>query len=100
MQGRLTLVLCVMALIVYWALGTPAPAAIPPAPIDSAFQAGNEKDVTIAIIESEVFKKAIKEAVKARDVRKGEIGADPSKSLGISPSQAARVRFIQVLQGK
>lgn len=95
-RGHSLFALTILAIIV----SAMTPSAIPPAPIDPAFQTGNEKDVTTAIVESDTFKRAVKEAVKARDVRKGEIGADPRKSIGISPTQAARVRFIEVLQGK
>jgi hypothetical protein len=72
-----------------------APAAIPPSAIDTAFADGDEKAVTDAVVSSAAFKQAVSEAVKARDANKAD-----NKPIGMTPAQAARVRFIEVLQGK
>lgn len=84
---------------VFLALLPSTPAAIQPSPLDAAFSSGDEKAVTDAITSSEQFKRAVSEAVKARDARKTAIQSGAS-AKGLTPEQAARVRFIEVLNSK
>jgi hypothetical protein len=71
-------------------------AAFRPSPLDVAFTVGDEKAVTDAIVNSEQFKRAVGEAVKARDARKATVKDNPK---GATPEQAGRVRFFEVLEG-
>lgn len=76
-----------------------AEGAIQPSPLDAAFKEGDEEEVIKAITESEAFRRAVREAIKARDDRKTAIKLRP-KSLGVTPAQAARVKFLETLEGK
>lgn len=88
-----------LVLVVVFVMILAAEAAVKPSPLDIAFKEGDEEEVTKSIVASEPFKRAVSEAIKARDARKAAVKQRP-KSLGITPAQAARVKFIEVLEGK
>jgi multidrug efflux pump subunit AcrA (membrane-fusion protein) len=75
-----------------------ASAALPPHPLDAVFKdADTEKAVTEALLKSEIYKTAVKEALKAKKKVEEEHKKNP-KLVGPTPDQAARVRFWEVLK--
>lgn len=74
--------------------------ALPPNKLDEVFaDATTEKQLTEALINNEVYKKAIKAALKAKKDAEADQKQNPTKA-GPSPAQAARTTFLKVLSGK
>jgi len=75
----------------------PAIGALPPHPLDGAFQSvRTETDIKNKLLNNELYKKAVKEALKAYQEQDARFKKNP-KLLDASPAQAARVRFLEVL---
>lgn len=69
---------------------------LPPHPLDSAFKADTEKAVGEAITKSDLFKKAVSEALAAK--KKQEEASKKQNLAGPTPAQAARTKFLEVLR--
>ena len=71
--------------------------ALPPHPLDDAFQKGNtERALTNGLLNNKLFQNAVAEALKAKRDREDEFRKNPKLRAG-SPAQAARVKFLEVL---
>jgi len=69
-------------------------------PIDGAFEkGGTEKQMTEALLNDKVFKAAIKAALAAK-MGQEEMKRKKPGIAGPSPAQAARVKFLETLEGK
>jgi len=74
-------------------------AALPPSPLDSPFEkATTEKAVAEGLLNNAQFKKAVKEALKAKQDQEKTIKNTPGFA-GPTPAQAARVAFLKALNG-
>jgi hypothetical protein len=70
--------------------------ALPPHPLDNVFRnAKSEKDVTDKLLDNDLFKRAIREALKAEEKAR----KSPKPVIGPTPEQVARQRFLEVLTG-
>jgi hypothetical protein len=77
-----------------------AVAALPPNPLDGAFKGANSvKEIDEGLLNNAHYQKAVKEALKAKQDREAAIKKNP-KMVGPTPEQAARVRFLAVLNGE
>src|SRR5262245_19108813 len=77
----------------------PGVTALPPHPLDRVFEtAKTEKDVEKALLASDVYKRAVKEALKAKQEQEARFKKD-KKFVGPRLEQAARQKFLEVLTG-
>jgi len=75
----------------------PGIGALPPHPLDGAFEkVRTETDIKNKLLNNELYKKAVKEALKAYQDQEAKFKKD-AKFVGPSPAQAARVTFLEVL---
>jgi hypothetical protein len=75
-------------------------AALPPHPLDSAFEkAKTEKAVNEGLLNNDHFKKAVREALKRKQEQEERFRKNP-KLLDATPAQAARVKFLEVLMSE
>jgi hypothetical protein len=73
-------------------------AALPDHPLDAAFKkAKTEQQLDDAILNNKLYRKAVKEALKRRKEQEQKFKDNP-KLADASPEQAARVKFLEVLQ--
>lgn len=71
--------------------------ALPPHPLDGAFEkAVTEKQLNEALLNDDLYKKAVKEALKAKQAQEKNYKDNP-KFVGASPAQSARQAFLRVL---
>lgn len=76
----------------------PTAGALPPHPLDNAFERANtERDIDNALLNNDLYKKAMTEALKARRAQEEEFRKNP-KLKDASPAQKARLKFLEVLQ--
>lgn len=75
----------------------PAVGALPPNPLDAAFEkATTPKALDEALLNDPVYKAAIQEALKAKRGQEEFYKKNPG-AVGPSPAQAARQKFLEVL---
>src|SRR5262249_37699200 len=78
----------------------PTIAAAPPHPLDTAFEKGHsDRDFIEGLSHNALYKKALKEAVSAKKQREEDFRKNPHL-MAPSPPQAARLRFLEVLNQK
>jgi hypothetical protein len=76
----------------------PKPTALPPHKLDVGFEkASTEKAINDALLNNELYKKAVKEALKAKTAQDAKFKENP-KLQDASPAQAARQEFLEVLR--
>lgn len=68
---------------------------LPPHPLDPAFEKTTEAQIEKAIVESALFRKALKAAAAAKAEREASMKKTP---IGPTPAQAARVAFLRTLE--
>lgn len=74
--------------------------ALPPHPLDNAFERCNsERDLTNALLNNQLYQRAVAEALKAKRAQEAMFKANP-RYVGPSPAQAARVTFLEVLMNE
>lgn len=73
-----------------------AVAALPPHPLDGAFA---RPKITDGLLNNDLFKKAVQEAAKARKEQEERFKKNPGFA-GPTPAQAARMKFLKVLNGE
>src|SRR5205085_12077966 len=71
--------------------------ALPPHPLDKVFEKDTEKAINEGLLNNELYKKAVTEAMKAK-LEQGKKFKDNPKFVGPSPAQAARTKFLEVLR--
>ena len=72
--------------------------ALPPHKLDGAFEkAKTEKAIMEDLMKNDLFKKAVAEALKAKQKREKEMVENP-KILSATPSQAARQKFLEIIR--
>jgi hypothetical protein len=69
---------------------------VPPHPLDGAFKGGTERSITDGLINNDLFKRAVREAL-ARKIEHAQRFKDNPKLRDASPDRAARIRFLEVL---
>jgi hypothetical protein len=69
---------------------------LPPHPLDAVFAANTVKEVKEALLDSELFRKAVKEALKTKVDHEEWVRRHPPVP-GPSSTQLARRRFLEVL---
>jgi uncharacterized protein YbcC (UPF0753/DUF2309 family) len=75
-------------------------AALAPSPLDGAFEkAMNTKEIDEGLLNNDLYKKAVKAALKAKQDQQKRYADDP-KLVGPTPAQAARVAFLEALRGE
>jgi hypothetical protein len=73
--------------------------ALPPSDLDGAFEkATNTREIDEGLLNNALYKKAVAEALKAKQEQQKKYVEDP-KLVGPTPAQAARQRFLEVLEG-
>ena len=74
-----------------------AVAALPPHPLDSAFEKGRTvKEIDEGLLNNEHYAKAVKEALKAKQAQEKRYKEIPNLR-DASPSQVARRKFLEIL---
>lgn len=74
--------------------------ALPPHPLDKVFEkAATEKQINEGLLNDDLFKKAVKEALKAKKEQEQRYKDNPTL-VGASPAQAARVKFLEMLRNE
>jgi hypothetical protein len=73
--------------------------ALPPHPLDDAFKGNDEAAFMKAIQDSQIYRNAVKAALKAKKEQEDKFKKNP-KLRDASPEQAARVKFLKVLSGE
>jgi hypothetical protein len=78
----------------------PAVGALPPHPLDDAFQGvKTERNIYDKLLNNDLYKKAVKEALKAKQEQEVKFKKNP-KLRDASPEQAARRKFLEVLMNE
>jgi hypothetical protein len=76
----------------------PKVGAMAPSPLDKAFdKATTERNIVDNLINNDLFMKAVKAALKAKQDREQAMKKTP---IGPSPAQAARAAFLEALQNE
>lgn len=70
--------------------------ALPPHPLDSVFEGKTERECRNNMLNNALYNKAFKEAIKAKAEQEEKYRKNP-KLRDASPAQAARKRFLEVL---
>ena len=78
----------------------PKVGALPPHPLDSAFErAGSVKGANEGLLNNALFKKAVEEALKAKAEQEKRFRETP-RLMAASPAQVARQKFLEVLMNE
>jgi hypothetical protein len=73
--------------------------ALPPHPLDLVFERANSvKAVNEGLLNNDLFKKAVIEALKAKREQEQRFRDNP-RLMAASPAQAARQKFLEVITG-
>jgi hypothetical protein len=78
----------------------PGVGALPPHALDGAFEKiKTETDIKNRLLNNDLYKKAVKEALKAYQEQEVRFKKEPNLRAA-NPAQAARVRFLEVLMAE
>ncbi len=78
----------------------PPVGALKPSPLDDAFEkAATERDINNALLNNDLYKKAVKAALEAKKKVEKDIKDNPRRA-GATPAQAARAAFLRTLSGE
>jgi hypothetical protein len=71
--------------------------SLPPHPLDNAFaRARNERQINDALLNNDLYKEAVREALKAKKAQEDRFRRNPQLK-DATPAQAARQKFLEVL---